>query len=158
MTDRGRLRGALELVGAAAVVLSLIYVGLEVRQNTRATQTATSQSIYSQFMDSMLPVLENPDLAELMVRADTAPASLSRADSLRYNLSLNFQINVHEAVYTNLAQGTMAPGMASGWLDGMSYWICRPRAMDYWEANATAYTPDFQVAMDSVVAAAACPE
>ncbi len=109
-------------------------------------------------MEAKLPVLENPDIAELIVRADTAPASLSQADSLRYELALNFEINIYEAAYTNLSQGTMDPGMASGWLDGMSEWICLPRARAYWEAYAAAYTPDFQVAMDSVVAVTACPK
>jgi hypothetical protein len=61
------------------------------------------------------PAMENPELVELMVRADSAPGSLSHADRLRYDLALELEISVYEAVYTNLAQGTVEPGLASGW-------------------------------------------
>lgn len=157
MGEPGRLRHTAEAVGIIAVVLSLVYVGLEVRQNTSAIQTSTSQSVYAQFMDATMPALENPELAELIVRADTAPNSLSRADSLRYDLYLTFGINVYEAVYTSLEQGTMEPGIAAAWLDGMSYWSCAPGARAYWSATAEAYAPGFRAAMDSVVSTTRCP-
>ncbi len=146
-----------ETLGFLAVVAGLVFVGLEVRQNTLAIQTNTSQNVYTQYMDAARPAMENPDLAELIVRADTAPGSLSLADSLRYDLYLDFNLNLYESVYTNVAQGTMEPGMASGWLRGMSRWLCQPGGENFWRAYAEDYAPIFRTAMDSVIANTDCP-
>ena len=35
-----------EIIASAAVVLSLVYVGAQVRLNTKATQANTAQSLY----------------------------------------------------------------------------------------------------------------
>ena len=110
---RGRLRPVTELIGTMAVVASLVYVGLEVNQNTRAIRTSTSQSVYTQYMDARGSILGAPDVAELMIRADTAWESLTLADSARYEATLDFELNVYEAVHTNLTQGTLEPDMDS---------------------------------------------
>jgi hypothetical protein len=146
-----------ETLTGLGVIASMVFVGMEIRQNTSAIQTNTSQSVYTQYMDAVGPAMESPELAELIVRADTAPGSLSLADSLRYDLYLDFELNVYEAVYTNVVQGTMELGMASGWLRGMSSWLCRPGGDEYWRAYAEMYEPIFQMAMDSVVANTDCP-
>ena len=33
-----------EIIGGIAIIISLIYVGLQIRQNTKATKVATSQA------------------------------------------------------------------------------------------------------------------
>jgi hypothetical protein len=146
-----------ETLTALGVIASMVFVGMEIRQNTTAIQTDTSQGVFTQYMDATRPVLENPELAELLVRADTAPASLSLADSLRYDLYLDFEIYLYESVYTNVAQGTMEPGVASGWLRGMSRWVCQPRGEEFWRFYSEEYAPIFQTAMDSVIANTDCP-
>ena len=146
-----------ETLAALGVIASMIFVGMEIRQNTTAIQTNTSQGVFTQYMDGARPVMENPELAELIVRADTAPGSLSLADSLRYNLYLGFEINIYESVYINVAQGTMESGVASGWLRGMSRWVCRPGGEGFWRVYAEEYAPIFQTAMDSVIANTDCP-
>jgi hypothetical protein len=40
---RTRMRGTVELVGLAGLIASLMFVGLEVRQNAAATRAATAQ-------------------------------------------------------------------------------------------------------------------
>lgn len=156
MSKHERVRQTIDVVGTVAVVVSLVYVGVQVRQNTSAIHTSTSQSVFTQYMDAKAPSMESPELAELIVRADSAPGSLSLADSLRYELYLDFEINLYEAIYTNVAQGTMDLGMASGWLGGMAHWRCRSRAEEFWRGYSEEYAPIFQVAMDSVFAHTDC--
>lgn len=116
MSERGRwARVVAELVGTGAVVVSLVYVGLQVRQNTGAIQTATSQGVNAQHAETIRLILESPEFADLLVRAERTPASMSAVDSLRYDWFLNQRINVYETVYTSAVAGTMEEGMAAGW-------------------------------------------
>jgi hypothetical protein len=38
-----------QVIGAMAVVISLIYVALQIRQNTNAIRAATAQSVHEHF-------------------------------------------------------------------------------------------------------------
>lgn len=145
-----------DLVGTAAVVVSLIYVGLQVRQNTAAIQTSTSQDVYQLHQDRSLVEMESPEFAELLLRATRSPVTMTPVDSLRYSRYLNLLLNLQESVYTNALQGTLEAGMAAGWLEGMADLPCRPGMDGYWQRRRLGYQPAFRAAMDSVFAVTDC--
>jgi hypothetical protein len=155
---RGRVvwRDVAELAGQLAVVVSLVYVGVQVDQNTRAVQTETSQSLYFQGSARVLPVLESPEVADLLLRASRAPESMSANDSVRYSYFLNLQLNEFEAAFTSVRLGTMDLEVGKGWLANMGPWSCRPDARRYWDAVSRLYHADFRVALDSAIAATDC--
>jgi hypothetical protein len=140
------------------VVVSLIYVGLQVRQNTAAIQTSTSQDVYQQNQEQGLLVMESGEMAEILLKASRDPASLSPVDSIRYDNYLNVSLNTYEAVYTNALQGTMESDMAVGWLAGMGPLRCKAGMPAYWERQQEAYHRAFRMAMDSAWAATECPQ
>ena len=61
MTDRKTWSWP-ELVGVLGVVGSLVFVGLEVRESSRATRAATDAEIATQFVDLNLAILSSPEL------------------------------------------------------------------------------------------------
>ena len=158
--NRGRSgigwRDVAEVVGQLAVVVSLVYVGVQVEQNTRAIQTETTQSLYLQGAERVVPVLENAEVAELLIRASRAPERLSPSDSLRYHYFLNLQLNEFEAAFTALRRGTMDVQVGQGWLRNMGPWSCLPDAERYWRAVSQLYDPDFRLELDSAIAVTAC--
>jgi hypothetical protein len=145
-----------ELIGQLAVVVSLVYVGVQVEQNTRAIQTETGQSLYLQGIERVVPVVESPEVADMIVRATRAPETMSAADSLRYHYFLNLQLNEFEAAYTSMRQGTLDAELGRGWLENMGPWSCRADARRYWDAVAVLYSPDFRAALDSAIATVRC--
>lgn len=149
-------RPLVDAVGTLAVVVSLVYVGVQVRQNTAAIQTSTSQDIYELHQDRAMPEMENPEFAALLLRVERASELVSAVDSLRYRRYLNLNLNLQEAVYTNALNGTLEEEMAAGWLEGMTTVICRPWMRQYWEERRQGYHRVFRAAMDSVAANTEC--
>jgi hypothetical protein len=137
------------------VVVSLVYVGLQVRQNTAAIQTSTSQEVYQQNQEQGLLIMESAEFAEILVRAELGQ-ELPPADSIRYARYLNLSLNIHEAVYTNALQGTMEREMAAAWLDGIGGLTCRAGMEGYWKRGRNGYHRAFRAAMDSAFAATDC--
>ena len=82
----GDLVNLAEIVGAIAIVISLIYVGQELRANTTAVKAASLQSITNSSSASMLSVVENGDFADIRLQGDQDPMRLSEVDRLRYIL------------------------------------------------------------------------
>ncbi len=54
----------------------MVFVGMEIQQNTRATQTATAQAIFDATDALMLSIMSNARLRELLVLGREDPGSL----------------------------------------------------------------------------------
>lgn len=59
MEQKYRFRGFVELIGIVAVVASLIFVGLEIRQNATATRGATQQQLAASAREITMAGAEN---------------------------------------------------------------------------------------------------
>ncbi len=57
-----------ELLSAAAVVVTLVYLAAQIRQNNVAMRVAAKQEITRQFSDYTDLLLQNPDLHEINIR------------------------------------------------------------------------------------------
>ena len=75
MSEAGRGRLILDGIGLTAVLAGLVFVGLEIRQNTIATQAATQQAVFDATLQAHWGVIENERLRELMVLVEVTPES-----------------------------------------------------------------------------------
>ena len=71
-----------ELVGGVVVVVTLIYLAAQIRQNTRATRAHATASLASEMERNLLAVAENGALAEVFVKASQG-VDLSPAEGVR---------------------------------------------------------------------------
>ena len=65
-----------EIIGVFAVVISLIYVGLQVKQNTIATQTASTQAYVAADSDVVGLINSSPNLADVLHQGANGLSSL----------------------------------------------------------------------------------
>ena len=77
-----------QLVGALAVVISLIYLAREVRSNARATRHAAMRSTLDNFNRLAQQLTEHSDLAELYYRGVDDFESLEGVESRTLQLVL----------------------------------------------------------------------
>jgi len=72
-----------QIVASIGVVLSLVFVGLQVRQNTAALERNEHNSTMSQWTVIRMAIAENRDLAEFMTHGLDGKRALDAADQLR---------------------------------------------------------------------------
>ncbi|MFN2622422.1 MAG: hypothetical protein ABR611_06210 [Chthoniobacterales bacterium] len=72
-----------QLVAALSVVLSLLFVGLQIKQNTRALQRTEHNSTMEQWTVIRQAIAQNRDIAELMTAGLQGERALDAADQLR---------------------------------------------------------------------------
>ncbi len=77
-----------EVVGAIAVVLSLIYVATQIKQNTDASRAHSINQINSQYGALMSQIAMNADLAQIYRKA-TDGEELGPIESVRYTAYLS---------------------------------------------------------------------
>ncbi|MEJ2548822.1 MAG: hypothetical protein P8125_13595 [Gemmatimonadota bacterium] len=78
-----------ELLGAAAVVVSLLYVATQVRESTRQARRDATRDLAARISDVSLAVATNPELGDLLVQGGADPAQLSRGDQARFRGLMN---------------------------------------------------------------------
>ena len=74
--DIALMASVAEIISAVAVVVSLIFVGLEVRKNTQISETATFQSSVTHDIDILMSLGENPVIAKAFFDYRDKPDSL----------------------------------------------------------------------------------
>jgi hypothetical protein len=72
-----------QIVASVGVVVSFIFVGLQIRQNTRALQRNEHNSTMAQWTVIRMAVAKNRDIAELMTAGLCGERTLDAADQLR---------------------------------------------------------------------------
>ena len=65
-----------ETLTGLGVIASMVFVGMEIRQNTAATQTATAQAIFDSSDALMVAIMSDARLRELLVLGREDPGSL----------------------------------------------------------------------------------
>ena len=70
------VRGIAELIGLAGVVGSLVFVGLEVNQNSVATRASTNAAVAGAFIELNLVLASSPELARAIAVSFDNPEKL----------------------------------------------------------------------------------
>ena len=72
-----------QIAGSVGVIVSLIFVGLQIRQNTRALERNEHNSTMAQWTVIRMAIAKNRDVAEFMTSGLHGERALDAADQLR---------------------------------------------------------------------------
>jgi hypothetical protein len=75
-----------EIVAAAAVVVSLLFVGMQLRENTAAVRANSSQQSFDSSREFLLNIALDEDLSRIRQAGSADPSSLTPLEYQRYNL------------------------------------------------------------------------
>ena len=117
-----RLRGILDFAGGIAVLIGLVFVGLELRQNTAAVEAASLQNQTDASTDFLLMIAADEDLTRIWMDATKDPSQLSEIDSQRYFFITRSRWLRMQNAYLQWRRGTLT---AEDWLF-YSGLICDP--------------------------------
>jgi len=73
-----------EFIGAIAVVATLGYLVVQIRQNTAAITSQTYEGVMAGFNEVNTVVADNPGLAAVFLKGDKDPDSLDDAEAVQY--------------------------------------------------------------------------
>jgi hypothetical protein len=103
-----------EIASAFAVVLSLVYVGYELRQNTNAVLSDTQGSLL-QLVHGVHAWLQSESFADIAVRGDEDYASLTPPERRQYDTYTRQLLDVWEHAYYNNRAGLMEDDLWEAW-------------------------------------------
>jgi hypothetical protein len=143
-------------IAAVGVVLSLVFVGLEIRENTKAVRGATIQAISDQSILGLLEGAADPDWVRILTHLGSGDkfADLSPEDRMRYTLRASAIARVMENRWRQRALGILDDsGLGIGAGMHNTGWYQSEHFRAYWrEQNmAAVFEPSFVDFMESEV-------
>ena len=96
-----------ELLGALAVVVSLLYVATQVRESTRQARRDATRDLATRISDVSLAVASSPELGELLVKGGADLSQLSKGDQARYRGLMNSIFRSLEQQYLLRREGAL---------------------------------------------------
>src|SRR5579883_2652861 len=76
------------IISALAIVASVVYASLEIRQNTRAVRASAFQEVVNSFAEISFEIAKQRELVELYLHAARAYQSLPEVKQAQYSLML----------------------------------------------------------------------
>jgi len=103
-----------QLLAAIATITTLVYLGVQIRQNTRALRSSTFQDIVAAMSSTTEAISTRPELALLIVKASSGFSELTPEERVRYNFILITTFRRLESVYVQRRLGSIEPQLAEG--------------------------------------------
>jgi len=137
-----------EIVGGLAIVLSLIFVGLEIRENTRVTMLTSDRAVDQQNLALNLSVASSADFADLLVRGEADRSNLTEAERARFDNYCLSRFGAYENVVANFSGGLVPEEEYDIWGEHFRYRFDKPGYRQFWLDYRTRYFPVFRAWAD----------
>ena len=98
-----------EMIGALAVVVSVIYLAFQIRDNTRASVVSVVQDAINAYSEQESLVASTPDLAHIILRGRASFSNLSPEEGLRFDSYYSVTFQVFEGWYTGSDRAVSLP-------------------------------------------------
>lgn len=139
-----------DMLGAAAVVLSLIYVAAQVRHNTTALSRAASADAIAGIRNWNEILIGDPAMARIFSRGVEDMNALDEDGRTRFIiLMLNF-LKTFEDMHYQFSKGAMEPEVWHGWEELGRIYLTRPGIRQYWGERRQVFSPVFQAWMEGL--------
>jgi hypothetical protein len=137
-------------VSAIGVVASLIFVGMQLKQNTRAVRATASQAHIANWQGMLTPIIEHAEVAGIWRRGLSGMTNLTDDERVRFIIMVGGVFRYIEVARLQWLHGQLE----------QTHWIIlsrthteianQPGVRDYWAIRRSWYAADFQAWYDAL--------
>lgn len=132
-----------QLVGAAAVIVSLLYVAAQVKASTRQARHDAGRDLAARVSDVSLTVASDPELGKLLVAGGADMESLAPGDQARFRALMNGLFRGFEQQYLLHREGALDEETWAAVERMTRDWVALPGVQTYFRDRGGWYTDSF---------------
>ena len=141
-----------ELFGATAVILTLIYLAIQIRQNTQNARDAAVLNAISDFAHGTEELNRDPELVKIWFSGWVDFQALDQLEKQRFALYLTSTFHRYEIVLYQARHGKLDELAVTGLWSQMRYAFEGPGTREWWKGGRYLFNPEFQEYCDLLVA------
>jgi len=150
MWDLERTHKIGELVASIAVVVSLIFVGVEVQQNNQIQRQTATRSLVRDFSDAYR-AFADPEIACLFIRLVNDRENLTGQEAVQIETILHGQYKVLEELHYQYEQGMIDDSVWIGFRQQITFEAGYEGYRVWWLGYQYIFSPRFREFMDGVL-------
>lgn len=133
-----------EIVGAIAVVASVIYLAQQVKKQTEEARLEASRDIASDFVDTLRAVSENPELARILPAGMSSYEALEGDERLRVNYYFAAIFRIAEQQFLHTSRGTLDSTYYESFVLAFRGLLSNQGPRQWWHNNREMFEPTFR--------------
>ena len=143
-----------QIIASIGVIVSLIFVGLQIRHNTGALQRNEHNATMAQWTVIRMAIAKDRDIAELMTAGIHGERSMDAADQLRLEQMLQEYAWASFHIWDRTQRGVFPKGTFEATADAFLATLLRTPVGESWwrKAKHIGFPPGFVLDVDAVLA------
>ena len=137
-----------DFVGGIAVILTLVYLAVQIRHNTRSTKLASMQSTMLAAQNVAILPAQDRDLARVVRVGLTTPEELDDDEFQQFRYFLMNMLRVHEDMFVQHRAGVVDDETWMARASSLRTIFSMPGGRRVWDSS-NAYRADFQAWLQS---------
>jgi hypothetical protein len=133
-----------EFVAALATILTLIYLALQIRHNTRESEAASRSSVSQSFINLLYHVSGDAEVARILRRGFIEPETLNDDETLRFDCVVMAIFQNLEDAFAQWRRNILADDDWAKWVVLIKQYMAQPGVKQYWSRGAAAFNPSFR--------------
>jgi hypothetical protein len=134
-----------EFVGGFFVVISLVYLAHQVRQNTKSLRTENHARILDRMSNIQSRASADPDLNRILAVGAESPGRLTPLERLRFSWALYEMFGAAEFMYLQFRQNALPAAVWGRWEATLVWWLSHPGMAAWWAARPAPFADSFEV-------------
>lgn len=139
---------ASQIVAAAGVIASLIFVGLEVRKNARAVRAGTEQAIEEHWASMYVSLQDNPTALANIFKGLVDYGGLTPLEKGQFVCSLMAIMSYYQNAFDQWRDRHLRADLWGLWELRMMYLLQSPGGTAFWRERSYLFTKEFQAEVD----------
>ena len=132
-----------EIIGAAAVVLSLIYLATQVRSGSKATRATVHMGLHDSEAQFISLLLSDPDLRVQFNKIGAGDPTISTADQAAVSLLLTLLFNKYELYFFLSREGVFSSDVESAMTRIITERLKSPGIKAWWDDSQDQFSAEF---------------
>ena len=141
------------IIGGIAVIISLIYLAIQTKQNTRAMKSASFHQVRVSFSDIPLALAQDSELVSILARVNSDPDSLTGEEVIRYEMILLTIIRRAESAYFQSEEGSLALESWRGISETCKTALSDKIALLWWKKTNHRFEASFRKEIENIIQA-----
>lgn len=139
-----------EILGGIAILISLIFVGFQFKENAKATRSATATATIASMSSWYSELGNNKQSSELLWKFLTAPDSIPQEQKLQPIFNLHATFLLLQNSYLLVQDGTLDPGIQESLAEAIKGASNQPGMLLYWKLRRPLFIEEFQIYVDEI--------
>ncbi|MGE0159149.1 MAG: hypothetical protein AB7T31_07015 [Gemmatimonadales bacterium] len=149
--DLATLANLGEFVGGLVVMVSLIYLAHQVRQNTLSLRTENYARILDRMSTIQAQIATDGDLNRIVVRGCQDPTALTPSERIRFTWAMYELIGAGEFMFHQGQGGTLPEDVWERWRATIVWWLSFPGVRLWWAARPSPFSRSFETFVEEVL-------